>query len=241
MALPADELEQVEPPRYSSNGRYSLPFKLHVQEFAKKHGVEAACNRFDVPKGRVSKWLRDQTRSLTGTAPSADLPKTVAKPDVLRRIVGLPRHAQKELLANELHLVAADLLDRLRGKDTVYMQPRSGGEPIKIELDRPSAADVKNLLTAVAIAVDKSTLLAGEATSRSERVDVKDLESALNDVIADPKKRRELALRVLGGGQVQESEDKAVTKAHPHTKARVPGARAARRVAKEAEAVGATD
>ena len=241
MSAAAEEFEGTGPPRYNSSGRYSVEFKEEVLDFAKKHGSERASAQYSVPTKRIQRWLRTRTRDLVGTAPSTTLAKSVAAPALLRRIVGQPRHAQKELLANELLLVAAELTDRLRGKDTLYLQPRSGGEPVKVELDRPQARDIKDLLTAVAIAVDKSTLLAGEATSRSERVDVKDLESALNDVIADPKKRRELALRVLGGGKVQENEDTAVTKAHPHTKARVPGARAARRVQKEAEAVGASD
>ncbi len=138
---------------------------------------------------------------------------------------GLARHEQKAKLAKELLHVAAEIIDRLRSED-VKKVVSNKGEVVEIRLSRPEARDVKDLLVALGVAVDKSTLLSGEATSRHEVVDVAELEKALNDAILDPEKRRALAVRVLGGAprQLQSANIKPSVDA-PHSRVRIPRAK----------------
>lgn len=208
---------------------YDAEFRASVVEFAEAHGVKPAATEFKLTEHQVSRWLRIHRRKSGGPALSATQAKrTVGLLMRSNRFTGLPRHAQKELLAKEFMSQAAMLLDRMRSPDKKkVVTPR--GDIVEVEQPHLEARDVKDITLAIAVFVDKSVLLSGEATSRHEHVDVTELEKALNAAIADPKKRRELALRVIGGTPTAlpaKSENSAVPK---HAKVVVP--RAARRKA----------
>lgn len=55
---------------------------------------------------------------------------------------------------------------------------RSEAELVEVEMDEPSPADKKALVTSMAILIDKAQLLAGEATSRTESGPIADRAAA---------------------------------------------------------------
>lgn len=208
---------------------YPQEFRDQVNEYASKQGVKPAAIHFQLQKGTVSRWLRIHRQGLAGPGPIRGATKRLMQSN---RFTGLPRHEKKKVLAEELLHLAAEIMDRLRSSDTKIFFSQKGDIVEKI-VPRPDARDVKDLMVALAVAVDKSTLLAGEATSRHEVVDVTELEKALNEAIRDPEKRRALAVKVLGGMPPVPS-DKEPKGLPEHTRVRIPGKSAGRRARVEA-------
>lgn len=212
---------------------FTAEFKTKVVEYAQAHGTLSAAAEFKVEYRKVSRWLRVQRNGMTGPGPTRGMAKRLMQSN---RFTGLPRHEKKRVLAEELLHLAGEIMDRLRSPDTKIFFSQKGDVQREI-VPRPDARDMKDLMVALAVCVDKSTLLAGEATSRHEVVDVAELEKALNEAIKDPEKRKALALKVLGGMPSANPGPaaKQLTGMPEHTRVRVPGKNAARRVAREVQ------
>ena len=230
MAVATKEITATKPDK--DPNKYPVELKVRVIEFAEQRGVSQAAAEFKLNHRVVSRWLRIHRDGLAGPGPIRDAAKRLMRSN---RFTGLPRHEKKKVLAEELLHLAAEIMDRLRSSDTkIFFSPK--GEIFEKTVPRPDARDVKDLMVALAVAVDKSTLLAGEATSRHEVVDVTELEKALNEAIRDPDKRRALAVKVLGGMPSVPAlpAHKGPDGMPEHTRVRVPGKSAGRRARVEA-------
>lgn len=233
--MAVEEKEITAPKRVGRPSPFTTEFKAKVVEYAGTNGTMKAAAEFHVDHRKVSRWLRIQRSGLSGPGPIRGATKRLMQSN---RFTGLPRHEKKKVLAEELLHLAAEIMDRLRSSDTKIFFS-SKGDLAKEIISRPDARDTKDLLVGLAVAIDKSTLLAGEATSRHEVVDVAELEKALNEAIKDPEKRRMLAVKVLGGSQAFLPEKGQPVEGMPkHTRVRVPGRRARERVNKEVDAMG---
>jgi len=168
------------------NSAYPVEEKRTALDLYEKLGLCEAARRTGISQPTIYKWA-----SRAGLKP----PQTFNHEAI--KAFRESRSVIKERLANRLLDYAETELDRLY-KPLTY-KAASNKELVTWELPEPMPADRKQIMLTAAIAIDKSALLAGEATGRTEHLDVKELDAALNEAIPDPDARRKLALRVLRG------------------------------------------
>jgi hypothetical protein len=160
-------------------------------------GPAEASRQTGIPAGLVSKWAQ-RAGMVSKAAKATSRATETAKAN---------REVRKALLAEALLEDGEKLRKQLWAPAKVHnwgtVSTREGNatttttEWQEHEIAEPTFADKRMILQAVATAIDKSQLLAGEATSRSEQVSTTELEKALSDAIPDPAARRRLALSVL--------------------------------------------
>lgn len=177
---------QQQAERLKHGNRYLPEDKRTALELYERLGPDEASRRTGIPRATVCRWA--QRAGLK--APVELQQQTLTAIQVSRKVV-------KERLARKLLDIAEKELERLE-KPIEY---HTASNQVLVSWTAPMApGDRKQTLLTAAIAIDKSALLAGDATGRVEHLDIKELDAALNEAIPDPEARRKLALRVLRGG-----------------------------------------
>jgi transposase-like protein len=128
-------------------------------------GPAETARQMDIPRATISKWA--ERAGVTGdrktkqTAAIAAMEKTLAQ----RRV-----QLAKDLMS-DVELLRTQLFEPA----TVHKFDAEGGFHLG-ELAEPTFRDKVSLMTAIAIAVDKIQLLSGAPTSRSENVEITELD-----------------------------------------------------------------
>lgn len=120
--------------------------------------------RLGIPKGTVTGWAKAEGRTF-------DSQKTAA---ATAQSVEIRKSRLAEGLLDDAEKLRAQLFDA-----TKVFHFDKDGDFHDAELDQPTFADQKNIMTALAIAVDKLQLLTGGATQRSDDMGRVELETKL--------------------------------------------------------------
>jgi len=164
-------------------------------------GPAEAARQTGVPAGVVSKWgqragLVSETAELTARATETAKANREARKAALAEALLGDAEKLRARLWQPAKLTnwgsQSERVGSVTTTSTIYQEQEIAEPPYKDKLE---------ILRSVATAIDKSQLLAGEATSRDEHVSAQQLERILNDAIPDPDARRRLALQVLEGGR----------------------------------------
>jgi len=142
-------------------------------------GLAAASQQTGIPKQTIQQWASSDGLRTAEPAKTAAATATHSRTMAERRA----------RLADDLLADAERLRAHVWTPATVHHWSKDG-DFLERELPTPTISDQKTLLLAAAIAIDKSQLLAGEATERSEQVSTERIVQL----------REALALRVVSGG-----------------------------------------
>lgn len=133
---------------------------LGISGVAKKHGLG---------KATISRWAEEAG---IGTVPNE---QTQAATEAAR----LRREATREVLKGQLLDKARDMLTRMDEEHVDYR----GKDSDRVTWDKAPSGACQQYATAAAILIDKSQLLEGKATTRTEHVDPTDAE--LRELLAE--------------------------------------------------------
>lgn len=152
--------------------KVSPEVKAQALALYEEHGAAEASRRTGVPENTISQWARragvTMTRAEKTRAATAQHVATLAERRA-RLAADLLDDAEKLRLSlwsscKVHHWGSTSERDRNVVTTTT--------EFMEHEIDQPTFTDQKNILLACAIAIDKSNLLSGEATSRHETLNV---------------------------------------------------------------------
>lgn len=170
--------------------------KKRALELYQKIGATAAARQTGVPRSTISRWVQ------LGHIPHFE----VADMKAMQEAADLSRRARRDRISERLLVIVEGELNRIHQPYVEFRTPAgiksvdAQGEykPIKITHREPPPGERKNIMMVAAIAIDKAQLLAGEATSRSEHVSIKEIEEAFGEAL-DETGRKHVALTILKG------------------------------------------
>lgn len=149
-------------------------------------GAAEAARRLGIPRGTVSGWFSKSGRGATRGEQTRAATEQHA----------LSRDARVARLADALLREAEDEVKRLRMPVTMH-KASATGKLVTWEITEPEPGDRRNIATTAAILIDKSQLLAGEATSRSEVSGPEQARQKIQELREQLSKRGRL-VRVVG-------------------------------------------
>lgn len=162
---------------------YSAETKAKALAMYPEHGAGETSRVLGVPKPTVISWAQragvrsdaaETTRIATEHATAA-------------------RDAKRAVLVDLLIDKANDLIGRMDQAHEQFMAVggKDGGIE-RVEYERATSADVRNYAVAAAVLIDKFRLELGEATARTETVNVEDARELLAAQVDELSKRRAL-------------------------------------------------
>lgn len=143
-----------------------------------KHGPGEAARRTGIKRGTISVWA--QRAGVT-----CNSRETMA---AAREVAVLTRQERTIRLSASLLAVAEREIEGLT-KPVHTRKVAASGKLIEWD-DLPEPADRRQMVTIAAIAIDKSQLLVGEATSRVERIEPAEAESEIQRLQAGWRERQ---------------------------------------------------